>query len=425
MNPMRPSPRRPGLQVAPLLLLMLAALAPFGGCSSATRVVVPNPLPPLSAVVLSPDTDTLLVGENRQFTAVALDTLGQPVPGAGFEWTSGDPGVFTVNPSGRVTAVGDGVAWLYAQAGGYRDSSSVFVYPGSGWRVQTSNTNRNLNGVFFLPDGREGWAVGEAGTIMHSSDAGATWANQTSQTSAILNAVFFADPDTGWAVGNLGTVLRTGNRGGTWTRLNLGIGENLTDVYFANRDSGCVVGSSGAVLRTVNGGNTWTKQNITGPTLRGVAFADGRRGWAVGDNGEIFGTSDAGLVWTRVQPAITGLTLRGVSHRTIAYAWAAGTQGSTPRTADVGGVGVWSYFNAGAQNDLEDVHFPSDILVGYAVGFNMSGLILKSEDGGLTWTRQASNTSRRLTDVHFVDRLRGWAVGDAGTIVHTSVGGLP
>jgi photosystem II stability/assembly factor-like uncharacterized protein len=417
---MRPSPQR----LAPLLLLLLAAMAPFGGCSSATRVVVPNPLPPLSAVVLSPDTDTLLVGESRQFTAVAYDTLGQPVPGAGFQWTSGDPGVFTVNLSGRVTAVGDGSAWLYAQAGGRRDSASIFVYPDSGWIVQTSNTNRNLNGVFFLPNGREGWAVGDAGTIMHTADAGATWSNQVSQSSSNLNAVFFADANTGWVVGNLGTVLVTGNRGNTWTRQLLGVGENLTDVYFANPDSGCAVGSAGAVLRTVNGGQTWGKQNISGLTLRGVAFADGGRGWAVGDNGEIFGTSDAGLIWTRVQPAVTALALRGVSHRTAALAWAVGAQGAAPRTVDVGGVGVWQNFNAGSLNDLEDVHFPSDVLTGYAVGFNSSGLILKSEDGGLGWTRQVSNTSRRLNDVHFVDRLRGWAVGEAGTIVHTSVGGL-
>lgn len=412
-------PRRP----AALLLLALAALALFAGCSSATRVVVPNPLPPLSAVEVSPDTDTLRVGEDRQFSAVAYDTLGQPVPGAGFQWTSGDPGVFTVTLSGRVTAVGDGVAWLYAQAGGYRDSASVFVYPDSGWIVQTSNTSRNLNGVFFMPDGREGWAVGDLGTIMHTTDAGATWRNQVSQSSANLNAVFFAHPDTGWVVGNLGTVLKTADRGETWTRIQLGIGENLTDVYFAKRDSGCAVGSSGAVLRTVNGGQTWGKQNITGPTLRGVAFADARRGWAVGDGGEIFGTGDAGLNWTRVQPAITGLALRGVSHRTVPLAWAVGAQGSAPRTVDVGGAGFWAYFNAGSSNDLEDVHFPSDVLTGYAVGFNTSGLILKSEDGGGNWTRQVSNTGRRLNDVYFVDRLRGWAVGDVGTIVHTSLGG--
>lgn len=421
---MRTSPRRSRGPTAGLLLL-LAGLALMGGCEcTSTLPVVPNLLPPLSAVQVTPDTDTLRVGEQRQFTAVAYDTLGQPVSGAGFLWASGDPGVFTVSVAGRVTAVGDGVAWLYAQAGGFRDSASVFVYPDSGWILQTSNTNRNLNGVFFLADGREGWAVGDAGTIMHTSDAGVTWRSQTSQTSSNLNSVWFADADTGWVVGNLGTVLKTTNRGATWTRVQLGIGENLTDVAFSSRDSGCAVGSAGAVLRTINGGQTWQKGNITGLTLRGVSLAGGGLGWAVGDGGEIFGTSDGGLAWAKVQPAITGLALRGVSQRTTTAAWAVGAQGSAPRTVDVGGAGFWQYDNIGALNDLEDVHFPSDVLVGYAVGFNSSGLVLKSEDGGVSWTRQVSNTSRHLNDVIFVDRLRGWAVGDAGTIIHTALGGL-
>jgi len=407
------------------LLLILAALAPIGGCEcTSTLPVAPNPLPPLSAVDVSPATDTLRIGEERQFSAVAYDTLGQPVAGAGFLWASGDPTVFTVTQAGRVAGVGDGVAWLYAEAGGRRDSASVFVYPDSGWIVQTSNTNRSLNGVHFLPDGREGWAVGDAGTIVHTTDAGVAWRSQISQSNSNLNAVFFADPDTGWAVGNLGAVLKTSNRGDTWTRLQLGFGENLMAVHFANRDTGFVVGSAGAVLRTVNGGRDWTKQNLTGLTLRGVAFAGARDGWAVGDNGEIFGTEDAGVTWTRVQPSVTGLALRAVSRRSTTAAWAAGASGAAPRTADVGGAAVWQTGTVGALNDLDGIHFPSDVLVGYAVGFNTSGLVLKSEDGGLGWTRQVSNTGRRLNDVHFVDRLRGWAVGEAGTIIHTALGGV-
>lgn len=406
-------------------LLLLGALAMVGGCEcSGTRSVVPNPLPPLSAVTLSPATDTLRVGEERQFSAVAYDTLGQPVPGAGFVWTSGDPTVFTVTSAGRVKGVGSGVAWLHAQAGGRRDSASVFVYPDSGWIVQTSNTGRNLNGVFFLPDGREGWAVGDVGTIMHTTDAGVTWRVQTSQTNANLNAVHFSDPAAGWAVGNLGTVLRTSDRGATWTRLLLGFGENFMAVRFADRDTGFVVGSAGAVLRTTDGGTTWQKQNVTAVTLRGVSFARAREGWAVGDNGEIFGTADAGVSWARVQPAITGFALRAVSRRSVTAAWAVGAQGAAPRTVDVGGLPLWQNGSAGALNDLDGVHFPSDELVGYAVGFNTSGLILKSEDGGVNWSRQVSNTGRRLNDVYFVDRLRGWAVGDLGTIVHTSLGGV-
>jgi photosystem II stability/assembly factor-like uncharacterized protein len=423
MSGMRAPSDRRRWRSATFLLPLLLALAPLGGCDcTGAPPLAPIPLPPLSAVVLTPETDTLRVGEERQFGAVAYDTLGQPVAGAGFAWSSGDPTVFTVTPAGRVTGVGDGVAWLYAQAGGRRDSASVFVYPDSGWIVQTSNTSRNLNGVFFVSDGREGWAVGDAGTIMHTTDAGVTWRSQISQTSANLNAVFFAHPDTGWVVGNLGTVLRTDDRGATWTRLLLGFGENLNAVHFANRDTGYVVGSAGAILRTVNGGRDWAKQNVTAISLRGVAFAGARDGWAVGDVGEIFGTDDAGQTWVRIQPAITSFPLRAVSRRSRAAAWAVGAQGAAPRTVDVGGDGVWQNGSAGALNDLDGVHFPT-LLVGYAVGYSTSGLVLKSEDGGLGWTRQVSNTGRRLNDVHFVDALRGWAVGDLGVIIHTSLGG--
>ena len=417
--PRSPRARRP----AALRLVLLLALAPIGGCDcTGTQPFAPNPLPPLSAVVVSPTTDTLRVGEEHQFSAIAYDTLGAAVPGAGFQWTSGDPTVFTVTTAGRVRGVGEGSAWLYAEAGGRTDSATVFVYADLGWITQTSNTGRNLNGVFFDRDGREGWAVGAAGAIMHTNDAGSTWRTQVSQTTANLNGVFFADPDTGWAVGNFGTILSTPDRGATWTRLLVGFGENLMDVCFANRDTGFAVGSAGAVLRTVDGGRTWQKQNLSNFVFQSVSFSSPREGWLVGDVGEIFGTDDAGETWTHVQPSFTGFSLRGVWRYSTAQAWAVGAQGLAPRTTVVGNSVLWENPNAGALNQLEGVHFPSG-QIGYAVGYSGTGVVLKSEDGGLGWARQTSNTSRKLNDVYFVDELRGWAVGDAGTIIHTALGG--
>src|SRR5262245_60125870 len=65
------------------LLVFLLGMTPMGGCDcTSTLPVVPQPLPPLSAVVVSPASDTLRVGQSRQCTAVAYDTLGQPVGGA-------------------------------------------------------------------------------------------------------------------------------------------------------------------------------------------------------------------------------------------------------------------------------------------------------------------------------------------------------
>ena len=420
------SPRPRTIRRPPgLLLLILLALAPLGGCECDDPLPTsPNPIPPLSAVTVSPDTDTLRVGEQVSFSATAYDTLGAPVPGAGFVWTSGDPGVFTVNSAGRVTGVGEGSAWLYAEAGGFRDSASVYVFADSGWLMQVSHTARNLNGVFFRADGREGWAVGDAGTIMHTTDAGNTWAAQVSRTTANLNSVSFPHPDSGWAVGNFGTLLVSGNSGASWTRLTVGFGENLMDVSFPNPDTGFAVGASGAVIRTVDGGRTWTKQNLSGFLFRSVSFSNAREGWVVGDGGEIWGTSNAGETWVHVDPSITSLSLHGVWRYDTGRAWAVGVQGAALRTSVVGTSVVWENLNAGAVNQLESVHFPT-ASIGYAAGYSGTGVILKTENGGLDWTRQISNTSRKLNDVTFVDPLRGWAVGEVGTILHTATGGLP
>jgi len=43
--------------------------------------------------------------------------------------------------------------------------------------------------------------------------------------------------------------------------------------------------------------------------------------------------------------------------------------------------------------------------------------------GGLEWHAQGSGTALDLTDLDFVDRSRGWVVGDGGTILHTEDGG--
>lgn len=418
----RSRPRRRGFPAR--ILLVLAALAPIGGCDcSGTNPLSPVILPPLSAVVITPASDTLRVGESRTFTAVAYDTLSQPVAGAGFTWSSGNPSVFSVTATGRVTGVGDGVAWVYAETVGRRDSASVRVFPDSGWIVQTSNTSRNLNAVFFQPNGREGWAVGDAGTIVHTTDAGVTWRTQVSKTTSNLNGVFFADPDTGFAVGNFGTILQTNNRGTSWSRLVVTFGENLNAVQFADRDTGYAVGSAGAVVSTVNGGRQWVKQNLTAVILRGVAFSSGSEGWAVGDVGEIYGTIDAGASWIKVQPSVTGFNLRAVARRSTMAAWAVGAQGASLLTVDGGGVPVWQNGTVGALYDMHGIHFPSDPLLGYAVGLNGTGAVLKTEDGGLGWTPQISNTSRPLNGVCFVDNLRGWAVGASGTIIHTALGG--
>jgi len=53
----------------------------------------------------------------------------------------------------------------------------------------------------------------------------------------------------------------------------------------------------------------------------------------------------------------------------------------------------------------------------------LSALVLSVGAQNFTWTEQTSNTTEWLNDIHFVDSLAGWAVGDNGTIVATVDGG--
>ncbi|MEJ2104889.1 MAG: T9SS type A sorting domain-containing protein, partial [Ignavibacteriaceae bacterium] len=52
-----------------------------------------------------------------------------------------------------------------------------------------------------------------------------------------------------------------------------------------------------------------------------------------------------------------------------------------------------------------------------------SNFIEKTNDGGITWSEQYTSTSS-LMSVFFVDSTIGWAVGDNGTILHTTNGGV-
>jgi photosystem II stability/assembly factor-like uncharacterized protein len=59
--------------------------------------------------------------------------------------------------------------------------------------------------------------------------------------------------------------------------------------------------------------------------------------------------------------------------------------------------------------------------VGWTVGAN--GQIHRTDDGGRSWTSQASGLDTTLVDVYFTDSQRGFAVGESGKILETTDGG--
>lgn len=405
------------------LLLALLSAASFTGCNCGSLNPVAPPTSGVDSVVVTPETDTLVVGDTRSFVAVALDTNSTPIAGAAIAWQSGDPAVLSITSSGVATAIGEGVTPVIATSGGVSDTAIVAVIVQNGWYIQTSGTTSDLHGVWFRPDGRNGFAVGDGGTIVRTSNAGASWSIQPSNTTNALRDVWFTTSETGFAVGDAGTVMRTRNGGSSWTRLtSVPSIDGLRGVCFADTARGWVVGTNGTILRTGDAGATWTRVNPTAQQLNSVSFSDSLTGWAVGEAGVICGTRDGGRSWYIVQPAVTAQSLRGVWRMSDTRAVAGGFGGVQAFTTATPDSLQWALGSFGAGNTVNAIQMV-DAFVGHAVGVNANGLVLRSEDGGASWSPQLSNTAIGLEDVWFVDTQRGWAVGASGRIIHTSRGG--
>lgn len=82
----------------------------------------------VTAVVVSPPTASLTVGLTQQFTAVAQDANGNPVPGQTFTWVSSQPLLASVDLNGLVTAIaiGSGVI-ITATTGGVSGTATLSI----------------------------------------------------------------------------------------------------------------------------------------------------------------------------------------------------------------------------------------------------------------------------------------------------------
>jgi photosystem II stability/assembly factor-like uncharacterized protein len=159
------------------------------------------------------------------------------------------------------------------------------------------------------------YVVGAFGTLLSTSDGGATWrkqelawdrlipliVNESGTIEPNLNAVYFVDLETGWIVGEFGLVLKTTDGGQTWIAQTYG-GDRpqLFAVIFRDERIGLSVGQQGTVLKTTDGGRRWVAADIgTRRNLYGISF-EAERGLIVGE-GVVMASQDNGAIWTRLE----------------------------------------------------------------------------------------------------------------------------
>lgn len=292
------------------------------------------------------------------------------------------------------------------------------------FQSQTSGTVQDLKGTTIIPGTTTGWVSGAGGTILMTTNGGATWASQTSGTTATLEDIMWGASGVGglefvWACGSSATVVSTMDAGTTWDIQSEGAPYAANAIDFQNISNGIMVGDQ-FYATSANGGNAWSPA-MTTYTALAVDFTSETTGWICGASGLIKKTTDGGASWTD-QVSGTTLALHGIHFINDNEGWACGMTGTILHTTN-GGT-TWTAQTSNTANLLSDINF-SDSQNGWACGY--TGTVLRTTNGGSTWTPYFSittGTSAWLQSIALIDANNAWVVGSGGSILRmTDAGG--
>jgi photosystem II stability/assembly factor-like uncharacterized protein len=330
--------------------------------------------------------------------------------------------------------------------------SSASVYSQSGWFVQPSGITENLYSIFFI-NPSTGWACGNNGKILSTVNGGYNWNERTSNTDNNLFSIFFLNQNTGWVCGGKNysaelpayqdCILKTTNGGTIWQTIYNQVPAYpvvFTDIYFSDANNGMVIGSQGlslvsygVIMKTSNGGQGWTSFIVDSLARTSLAFVNNLTGYLACSyyidyhdlftyNSYVFKTTNFGINWNPVysvnNKSITVLSCPDVNN-VFGGGMSITSTGIIYKTQNGGS--NWQEVNPDSSGEIISVSAPSFNFV-WATTYNKK--ILASTNGGLNWYFQINPVDAILNNLFFADNLTGWAVGNSGTILKTTTGGV-
>ncbi|RLD66154.1 MAG: hypothetical protein DRI84_05355 [Bacteroidetes bacterium] len=318
-------------------------------------------------------------------------------------------------------------------------SSALFAQNFS-WTAQTSGVTSILNDVYFT-NSQTGWAVGDAGVILNTTDAGQTWLPQASGTTQKLRAVFFINANTGWAVGGSTSkaILKTTNGGSSWqsiTAPNI-VSGIIYDIAFTDVNTGWLVAFD-SIYRSTDGGNTWVGEGyVTGvlsQTIRNIAVTSDTTAFVGGSMkpgvnaraAQVFyrRPDNAPYLWgtSGFDPNVTGEEIMSLHFINSDIGFAGGTSGKLYRKSDYDASGVW-YLNKDVSSNaslISAVSFPSESTGMFCAVVSASPsytVVYHTLDTGDTWSNAPDTIPNfTLPILYAPSNDTAWIVGLAGKI---------
>lgn len=292
------------------------------------------------------------------------------------------------------------------------------------WVQIPSGTFENLNSIQF-PDANTGYAVGNAGVVLKTTNGGQNWLTLSTGSTRKNLGLYFINQSTGFVCGLDNTVLKTTNGGTNWNILRqINGGLTISSIYFLNESTGYITTNEGyySLEVTTNGGSTW---NTFGAFLHpnSLKFLNATFSFLTdygNSEDDIMVNTGSGYNRYKIYPSSnSGYHLNTVDFLTTTMGYCAGDSGKIFKTNN-GGVN-WSFQNSNTANSFKSIR-ATDLNTAIVVG--NSGTIKATSNGGATWYSQNSTTANNLNSLSMINATTGFIVGDVGTILKTTTGGV-
>jgi photosystem II stability/assembly factor-like uncharacterized protein len=301
------------------------------------------------------------------------------------------------------------------------------------WAVLAQPTTRDLAKLAFL-DPWHGWAVGDSGTIVVTTDAGGSWTTQVSPVADDLVDVCMLDANRGWAVGQRfpappdwdygSTLIRTTDGGANWIVQTTFDDLFVHAVDFTDAQWGVLGGDQGNLWWTNDGGVTWTPSVVDSADaarwpVYEVEFHTATYGMATGGlydvTGLVWKTTDRGQSWTHQR--VAGEPFFGIHFFDASNVLCVGgdLDFGAGKVRTTNGGDDWEYTYLGIWGRAAAVSFRTATEGWAPLGF--ASTIMRSRDGGDQWDEMPTPGDLAMQDVVFLDSGTGYMAGEQGTLL--------